>query len=139
VYLGESRLEPERDVVWRTQTMARIGVSVLALEEPVSLALAELEAANDERLADADAPPPPPSSVALPSVPAASGPPAAPPPASAAPAEGKSAPIAEIGSRTAPTVVRKRKRVWTTADVIVVTIAVIVIGASIAGLVWVLR
>jgi pSer/pThr/pTyr-binding forkhead associated (FHA) protein len=134
VFLGDSRLGPERDVVWRPPTMARIGVSVLALDEPVSLALAELEAAADEQLADADAPPPPPSGVAAPSEPARS---PSVPDERASPQQ--EAPIAEVGSRTATTVVRRRRRVWTAADVFVVSIALLVISASVAGLVWVLR
>ena len=59
VYLGESRLTPERDVVWRAPTMARIGITVLALDEPVSTALAELEAAADEAMREEDIPPAP--------------------------------------------------------------------------------
>ncbi|MDF2696591.1 MAG: hypothetical protein K0S65_4974 [Labilithrix sp.] len=139
VYLGDSRIAHDRDVVWRPPTMARIGRSVLALDEPVSLALAELEAAADERVPDAEAPSPPPPSVGVPSpasaVPTASASPASPPESRMA----HDAPIAEIGSRSATTFVRRPKRVWTAADVMVVTIAAVVIGASIAGLVWVLR
>lgn len=137
VYLGDTRLMPERDMVWRPPTMVRIGVSVLALDEPVSLALAELEAAADEQLPDADAPPPPPSSVAHPN--AAPPPPSAEPPPESRVSAQPEAPIAEVGSRTATTVVRRPRRVWTPADVMVVTIAVAIIAASIAGLVWVLR
>ena len=137
VYLGDTRLMPERDMVWRPPTMVRIGVSVLALAEPVSLALAELEAAADEQLPDADAPPPPPSSVAQAS--AAPSPPSAEPPPESRVSAQPEAPIAEVGSRTATTVVRRPRRVWTPADVMVVTIAVAIIAASIAGLVWVLR
>jgi len=137
VHLGEMLLTPERDVVWRPPTMVRIGQSVLALDEPVSAALAELEAAADEVVPDAAAPPAPPSSVFVaPSAPGAPPPSAGPPPESQMAAN---APIAEVGSRTAPTVVRPRRRVWTAADVMVVTIAIAVIGASVAGLVWVLR
>lgn len=140
VYLGDTRLAPEREMVWRPPTMARIGVSVLSLDEPVSLALAELEAAEDEPLPDADAPPAPPPSVAAP---ASATPASATPASSEAPgsrvAAQVDAPIAEVGSRTATTVVRRPRRVWTAADVLVVTIAVAVIGASVAGLVWVLR
>jgi pSer/pThr/pTyr-binding forkhead associated (FHA) protein len=115
VMLGENRLV-DREVVWRSPLMARIGRSVLSLEEPVGLALAELEAAPDEKLAEASAPPPPPKDV-----------PAA-------------APVAEDPrQRTTHVTPKKRKRVWTAADVAVVTIAVVVISVSLAGLVWVLR
>lgn len=144
VFLGDLRLTPEKDMVWRPTTMARIGNSVLALKEPVSLALAELEAAADEKLPDAEAPPPPPSIVN-------------PPPSSATRGEqsgvpesvhdpGQQAPIAEVlppnASRLAPTVPRAKPRgrkAWTPADLVVATIAVLVIGASVACLVWVLR
>ena len=134
VFLGDMRLTDGRDVVWRPPTMARIGRTVLALDEPVSVALAELEAADDEKLPEEAAPPPPPSRAAQPpsSAPASS---EEPPPSrmgDAAPA-----PIAQIAPIT--TVVKKKKRTWTIADVLVVTIALAVIGASVAGLVWVLR
>ncbi len=132
IYLGESRVPPDREVPWRPQTMARIGVSVLALEEPVSLALAELESVADERLPE-EAAPPAPASSAAPVAP----PPSVAPPADAPPAAG--APIAEVASRAATTVVRTKKRVWTGADLLVLSIAALVIGASIAGLAWVLR
>lgn len=140
VMLGDQRLAPNRDVVWRAATMARIGVSVLALEEPVSLALAELEAAVDEHMREEDAPPAP-TSIAAP--PPASVPSAAPnatePPASSVPASqsaGAQAPIAELAAPPPPV---PRRRTWTMTDVLVVTLAVSVIAASIAGLVWVLR
>jgi hypothetical protein len=50
------------------------------------------------------------------------------------------APIAEIASDTAtmPRIAQTR-RGWTMTDFLVVTLALGVIGASIAGLVWVLR
>ncbi len=144
VFLGDMRLTPERDVVWRPTTMARIGVSVLALKEPVSLALAKLEALADEKLGDAEAPPPPPSpSMVNPPPPSAASQGALP---ESVHDPGQQAPIAEVmppsRSGTAPTVPRAKPRgrkTWTPADVIVATVAMIVIGASIACLVWVLR
>lgn len=143
VYLGESRLTPGRDVVWKSPLMARIGASVLALEEPVSSALALLEAAEDEAMRDEDAPPPPPASA----VSAAPAPEADRPPASAepeapasrmGPTSGVAAPIAEVAAEpiTRP---RRQRRAWTLTDVLVVLLALGVIGASLAGLVWVLR
>jgi pSer/pThr/pTyr-binding forkhead associated (FHA) protein len=134
VWLGEARLSPDREAPWRPHTMARVGLSVLALDEPVSLALADLEAAADERLPEEAAPAPPPSSVALPAAEEA-----APAPASRAP--GAAAPIAKApeGSRTATTFVKKKRRVWTAADFAVLGIIAVAIGAGVAGLVWVLR
>lgn len=135
VFLGETPLTPDRDVTWRATTMARIGQSVLAVEEPVSIALAELEAAADEKLPEEGAPPPPPASVVEPS-PASK---AEDPPGSRLSQAG-AAPIAEVAREEPPVLAPKRKgRAWTVTDVLVVTIAVCVIGASVAGLVWVLR
>ena len=130
VYLGDMRLTPDRDTPWRPPTMARIGVSVLALDEPVSLALAELEAAPDEPLAEADAPPAPVSRAAPPP----------PPPAPAPTSQRELAPEAPIAEAPRMSVARKKRpRVWTAADIGVVTAALAVIAISIASLIWVLR
>ncbi|MBX3229788.1 MAG: FHA domain-containing protein [Labilithrix sp.] len=133
VYLGEQRIASDRDVPWRGPNMLRIGASVLALDEPVSVALADLASLEDEKLPP-DAEPPPPSSLAGPP-----SPPAVAAPPSAAPA----AAIAELpkgpDSRAAVTVRRPRRRTWGLVDVLVVGVAVAIIGASLAGLVWVLK
>jgi pSer/pThr/pTyr-binding forkhead associated (FHA) protein len=151
VYLGETRLAAERDTVWRAPTMARIGITVLALDEPVSVALAELEAAADEAMREEDAPPLPsrepeiapepavralePASVRGRSPASSRGPASAPPPSLTG-----AAPIAEIAADTSQmTRVSRPKKGWTMTDVLVVTLAVGVIAASIAGLEWVLR
>ncbi|MDB4941833.1 MAG: hypothetical protein JWP97_1367 [Labilithrix sp.] len=151
VYLGDQRLTPDRDVVWRQATMARIGVTVLALDEPVSLALAELEAAEDEAMREEDIPPAPPSLVLAPppepapaSVVASRGPTSRAPGSGSGPASELShmgsAPIAEVAATTsAMPRVPQRKRTWTMTDLLVVTLALAVIAASLAGLVWVLR
>jgi pSer/pThr/pTyr-binding forkhead associated (FHA) protein len=132
VFLGETRLTPDRDTPWRAPTMARIGATVLALDEPVSAVLAELESAEDEQMRDEDAPPPP-----------AAPEPEPPPQAELAPQSSRdlgSAPIAEVlPGKDAPLSRASRKRGWTVTDVLVVTLAVAVIGVSLAGLVWVLR
>jgi pSer/pThr/pTyr-binding forkhead associated (FHA) protein len=153
VSLGETRLTPDRDVVWKPPVMARIGRSVLALDEPVSVALAELEAAVDEPMRDEEAPPEPPASVAHP--PGAGG---AAPPDGLAPSSSSGGaatgdepapsskhvpslaggPIAEVAVVPQPLAPRRR-RAWTMTDVLVVLFAVAVIGASVAGLVWVLK
>lgn len=134
VHLGEQRIATDRDVAWRSPTMLRVGASVLALDEPVSIVLADLGSLADEKLPPDAEPPPPPSSLAGPPTP-----PVAAPPPSAAPA----AAIAEVPvpeSRAAVTVRRPgSRRTWGLVDVLVVGVAVAIIGASIAGLVWVLR
>lgn len=161
VFLGDARLAPDRDVVWRAPTMARIGITVLALDEPVSAALAELEAAADEAMREEDIPPapeapPPPASAPGPapapgrpgpssastraSAPASASGPASAPRSAAAPSVQGAAPIAEIAADTSQmTRVARKKRGWTMTDVLVVTLALGVIAASLAGLVWVLR
>jgi pSer/pThr/pTyr-binding forkhead associated (FHA) protein len=150
VFLGDQRLTPDRDVVWRAPMMARIGLTVLALDEPVSTALAELEAAEDEAMREDDVPPVPPSASAPAPGPSSAAPSAsskvsrAPTPADDPPpsqmSHGGAAPIAEVAADTAdmPRLPRQKKG-WTMTDFLVVTLALAVIGASIAGLVWVLR
>lgn len=144
VFLGDAKLSPERDVVWRAPTMARIGLTVLALDEPVNAALAELEAAADEAMREEDAPPPParpePEPEHADTSARAPGPPSSPSSEPAPPAEGAAAPIAEIATDTSRMErVPQKRRGWTMTDLFVVTLAVSVIAASIAGLVWVLR
>lgn len=129
VFLGEQKLTPDRDTLWRAATMLRIGQSVLALDEPVSHMLAELAALPDEKLPATEEPAPP-SSIA--------GPPTPPPVVEPPPA----APIVEVPkpeSRSEPAVRRPTKRTWGLVDYAVVGVAVVIIGASLAGLVWVLR
>ncbi|MBX3185989.1 MAG: FHA domain-containing protein [Labilithrix sp.] len=137
VFLGDQRLEPDRDAVWRPATMVRIGITVLALDEPVTTALAALEAADDEQMQPGDEPAAP-----VREEPAA--PPAQELETAQDPAPETAAPIAEIAVMEGPTSAGasaggKKKKGWTVTDFLVVTIAVGVIGASIAGLVWVLR
>jgi pSer/pThr/pTyr-binding forkhead associated (FHA) protein len=146
VYLGESKLAPERDVVWRAPMMARIGITVLALDEPVSNALAELEAAADEAMREEDipaapepTPDPPPLAPPAPAHAGGAGP-ASSGPGSAARLVVGAAPIAEIAADTSEMArVPQAKRGWTMTDLLVVTLALGVIAASLAGLVWVLR
>ncbi|HEY8073380.1 MAG TPA: FHA domain-containing protein, partial [Labilithrix sp.] len=128
VHLGDQRIAPDRDTPWKAPTMVRIARSVLALDEPVAAALAMIESAADERIADEPAPPPP--SIHAP-------PPPEPPPPSVRKEEPPpsrmatigGAPIAEIAAAPAPT---SKRRVWTVTDGLVIALAVIVIAASLA-------
>jgi pSer/pThr/pTyr-binding forkhead associated (FHA) protein len=129
--LAGAALPPDRDVVWRGQAVIRIGATVLALDEPVVTALAELEQAEDEPVALEDASPPPPASER------------------AAPEEGDVpakpatvAPVAEVrGGADATTQVarQRRRRPWSGTDFAVVVAALAVIALSAAGLYWLLR
>ncbi len=145
VYLGETRLTPERDAVWRAPTMARIGITVLALDEPVSTALAELEAAADEAMREEDIPAPPaptPAPAPIAEIDAGASPASSSSAASgpASVASTGAAPIAEIAADTSEMArIPRTKRGWSMTDLLVVTLALGVIAASLAGLVWVLR
>jgi len=134
VFVGETRLAPDQETVWRPPAMARIGISVLSLEEPVSRALAELEAAADEPLPDAAAPPAP---VSVHAPPPPEPEPEPPPPVAPAGARVDAAiapPLVHVPAARA-----RPKRTFTVLDIVVVTVAIAVIGASLATLVWVLR
>lgn len=145
VFLGDLRISPAHEVLWRPTAMVKLGRTVLALDEPVTTSLALLEQREDERIPDADTlSVPPPSvgslatlgfdreSLAAPSSLGA--------PISMAVNSGQG-PIAHVETRAAKTSVapRKQRRVWTITDLVVLVLALTVIGASLAGLVWVLK
>jgi hypothetical protein len=124
--LGESRLVPDRDTAWRAPTMLRMGKTVVALDEPVAEALAELESAPDDVLPDEGAPPPPRSSA---------------PAAAAVPVPGASAApmVAPSASALRPTPGARGLRGWSGADMAVVVAALCIMALSAAGLYWLLR
>jgi pSer/pThr/pTyr-binding forkhead associated (FHA) protein len=128
VWLGESGIPRERDVVWRGPTMLRVGQNVMAIEEPAALVLAELESSPDEALPSEGAPPLPPGSAVL---------------STAAPvdaAHSAAGPLAEPPSRSRSPFTSKRSRgAWSGADVAVVIVALSIILLSAAGLYWLLR
>jgi pSer/pThr/pTyr-binding forkhead associated (FHA) protein len=133
--LGESRLGRDRDVVWRSALMLRLGQTVLALEEPVARALGALEDAIDEPMGAGDAPPAPPTR-------AATDPDPEPAVSSASPASvaASAAPIAQvISSKMGEQTLAPRRSGWSATDLAVVAAAVAVIAMSIAGLVWLLK
>jgi pSer/pThr/pTyr-binding forkhead associated (FHA) protein len=131
VWLGESSLPHERDVVWRGPTMLRIGQNVMAIEEPVAEVLAELESAPDEALPGDGAPPPPPAVAAAPSAPLGTEDPAA---------RGAGGPLVQrVASGHRTPVPRSGRRSWSGADLAVVVAAVSITALSAAGLYWLLR
>jgi pSer/pThr/pTyr-binding forkhead associated (FHA) protein len=132
-YVGEARAPDDRDVPWRPANMIRIGRTVLALEEPVSHALAAIEQAPDE--ATDDAPPPPVDPVAAPS---ASTPSEGPRPDGGLDASAIGAPKVG-GLEPAPVPQRSKRGGWSVADLLVMAAAVSVLALSLAGLVWLLR
>jgi pSer/pThr/pTyr-binding forkhead associated (FHA) protein len=127
-FLGDSRVPSDREVAWRPQVLLSLGRSVLALDEPVGLVLAQLETADDEKLDEPVAPPAQPAPAPEPNE--------APP--SSAPAKEPVAARPSLrprGTRRAP----RLRRAWTTADLAVVAFALLIIAASLGGLAWVLK
>lgn len=139
VLLGEGRLTRDRDTVWRSPTMVRVGATVLALEEPVARALEELETGPDEKLGEDEVHEPPPAPAAPPAPPAATPVSAEPPSSSVAASVRAQAPIAAPPPVAVAPAATPKKRVWTAMDVMVILVAVGVLAASIAGFVWLLR
>lgn len=129
VTLGQSRMPPARDLVWRAGTFVRIGKTALTLDEPAAAALAELEEAEDEAMAADEVPPmPSPSGTHVPLAPAGT--------------NTGGAPIADFANASKPSVpvpARMPKHRWSATDLAVVFAALAVMGLSIAGLVWLLR
>jgi pSer/pThr/pTyr-binding forkhead associated (FHA) protein len=121
-WLGESPVPRERDVVWRSPTMLRIGQNVLALKEPVADALAELESSPDEPLPAATAP-------AFPAAAPAQ-------PAGLAPSP---APVAEPPVPRVLPLARSKRKAFSPADLAVVVAALCIVALSVAGLYWLLR
>jgi pSer/pThr/pTyr-binding forkhead associated (FHA) protein len=137
-FMGDVRLADDREVVWRTAIMVRIGRTVLALEEPVSQALAELERAEDEPVPMDEAPAPPVSEKANISA-FAGGAPITEAPSAAV--DGSSVEVrtrpASVASRASPST--KPRPHWSAADLLVMAAALSVLALSLAGLVWLLR
>jgi pSer/pThr/pTyr-binding forkhead associated (FHA) protein len=123
-YLGDARAPDDREVPWRPTTMIRIGRTVLALDEPVARALAEIEHAPDE--ATSDVPPPPVDPAPLP-----------PPEAALLDASSAAAVVSLEGAERSPRA--RAKSGWSVTDLLVMAAAVSVLALSLAGLVWLLR
>lgn len=155
--LGDVPLAEERDVPWRGARMLALGRTVIALDEPVGRALAELEAAADEVVPKDEPPPPEPPPLALPLA----------PPASVAPGSATSPSAASVttalarelragaetsgaGSAPAPSAEARaelagrrssapRARVLKPTDVALLLAAAAVLATSVGGLFWLLR
>ena len=131
--LGERPLERDKDTVWPESVPLRVGADELRYEDPVSEALEELERAADERMRDddsvdpPDATPPPPSAGELSDEPPAAGEPL--------PAETRNAPPIAAVPKGKPARAQPRPG-WGTTDLLVALIALVVLGASILGLMW---
>ena len=137
VFIGESRISPGRDTVWRAASMLRVGATVIALEEPVATALTELEHCADEPVGKDDIPPAP-KTLASPGERSGGEQNGGPqsfegPPASSAPI----ASIDKLSPSRAPA--SQRRAAFAPTDLLVVAVAIAIIATSIGGLVWLLR
>jgi pSer/pThr/pTyr-binding forkhead associated (FHA) protein len=135
VELGGRRLD-DRDHVWKVGEELRIGQNVLAYQYGAANALAELERAADEKLRPDEPLAPPDMEKPLSSR-------AHRPMTDVDPALievrswGRDAPIVEVPPGSPQKL--RGKAGWTGTDFIVVLFAVIVLGLSVVGLVWLLR
>jgi pSer/pThr/pTyr-binding forkhead associated (FHA) protein len=136
VFIGESRIHPGRDVVWRAASMLRVGATVIALEEPVTTALIELEQCADEPVGKDDIPPIP-KTLTSPGTPAGAKSDHASESFDAPPAS--SAPIAPIEKNPRASAPSQRRASFAPTDLLVVAVAIAIIATSIGGLVWLLR
>jgi pSer/pThr/pTyr-binding forkhead associated (FHA) protein len=127
--LGKKALESGKETAWLPGATLRIGDTELALEDPLVLALAELEASTDEPMRPDEIVEPPvgaeaPAAVAAPSPSARAG----------------AAPIADV-PKGAQSRARSgsRERGLRLGDVVVGVLALVVLALSLLGLAWVLR
>jgi pSer/pThr/pTyr-binding forkhead associated (FHA) protein len=121
-WLGEARVPDDREVPWRPTQMVQLGRTVLALREPISEALARIEAAPDEPLRK-DEPLPPPQAPERAHV--------------EEPAAASAAPVVDVPAPVRPA--QKRRAGWSGVDLLVMAVALGVLALSVAGLVWLLR
>ncbi len=125
--IGERRLATGEEAPWPKGTTLSIGKTKLVYVDPVGEALEELESAPDERIAESDFIDPPKG---------ASEPTTEAPASPSLPSSGtRASPVASRPRRGA----RANRSGWTLTDVFVATLAIVVLGVSIAGLVWLMR
>ncbi len=134
-WLGEKRAPEDRDAVWRPAQAMRIGRTVLALEEPVNDALAQIERGADEAMGPEEVVEAPASSSTRKSGPAGAADVAA---AVLGVDRSTQRPGATSPELDAPQA-RKKGAYWSPADMAVIATALGVIALSIAGLVWLLH
>jgi pSer/pThr/pTyr-binding forkhead associated (FHA) protein len=125
--LGDKQLDSGAEIPWPKGEALQIGTTKLIYDDPVGEALEQLEAAADERIRD-DEPIDPPTGSAVATNKGATG----------APARSSKRREAPVSARP-PRTPNAEPAGWTFADVFVAFLAVVVLGMSIAGLVWLMR
>jgi pSer/pThr/pTyr-binding forkhead associated (FHA) protein len=125
VELDGTPLKPNKETTWPRGKLVKLGNTELAYDDPVAEALAEIEAGSDEKMRDGDSIDPPTG------VPASAAP-------TSATAEGGAAPIARVpqGKAAAP---ERREGGFRTADLVIAGLALLVLAASLLGLLWLSR
>jgi pSer/pThr/pTyr-binding forkhead associated (FHA) protein len=123
--LGKKKLEKGKETPWPSAALLRIGDTELALEDPLVLALAELEASADEPMRSDELVDPPFAADAGVAPPAGAERPVA-------------APIADVPKRTSAPPTRRRGGLRS-VDLAVALFALVVLALSLLGLAWVLR
>lgn len=122
-WLGDVKLAPERDAVWRPPACVRVGSLVLGLDDPAAAALADIEAAADEPLAPEDIPEPARSAEGD----------------AAGRASQPAAPMAREPRPSQPAATRFIPTRWSGTDLAVAVVALSLLGLSVAALLWLLR
>jgi pSer/pThr/pTyr-binding forkhead associated (FHA) protein len=122
--LDNKPLTANKETVWPRGKLVSLGATELAYDDPVAEALVEIEASGDEKMRDQDAVDPP-AEVAPP-----------PSPVPGAPSS-SDAPIARVPQKNqAP---RLRDGGFRTADLVIALLALVVLGVSVIGIVWLSR
>ncbi len=122
--LDGKALPPNKETVWPRGKLVSLGATRLGYEDPVAEALVEIEASSDEKMRDHDAVDPP-AEVATP-----------PSPVPGAPSS-SDAPIAKVPQKSAP--LPRNDGGFRTADLVIALLALVVLAASVTGIVWLSR
>jgi len=126
--LGDQTIEPNVEVPWPAERNLWVGQNRLGYEDPVNEALAELERVADERMRKSESVEPPKVVGGDTGSESKAG------EAGARSDSSRPAPIAALPKRTAAR--RPAKAGWNLTDVLVALLALVVMGLSLAGLLW---
>jgi pSer/pThr/pTyr-binding forkhead associated (FHA) protein len=122
--LDGAKLTANKDTVWPRGKLVQLGATELGFEDPIAEALVEIEASSDEKMRDGDSVDPPTGAARS----------EAPP---LRPGDGAAAPIARVPRAAQPA--RGREGGFRGADLVIVALALVVLAASVLGLVWLFR
>jgi pSer/pThr/pTyr-binding forkhead associated (FHA) protein len=122
--LDDKPLPPNKETVWPRGKLVSLGATQLVYDDPVAEALVEIEASGDEKMRDQDPVDPPAAAPTPPS------------PVPGAPSS-SDAPIARVPHKNqAP---RQSDGGFRTADLVIALLALVVLGVSVIGIIWLSR